>query len=107
MAKKRWEVIDLFGNRFEFDTKETTGYRVMSYRGLEDCYGRCSEAKKHIWRSWESWFNANNGWCRVSSYNSNIFTIEGYVRNYETREMWYCYITPAHNRCWKVEEELV
>ena len=107
MAKtKRYENINLFGRNFELDTKETIGYTPIGYRNIDDCYVRCSETKRTIWKQWESWFNANNGWCSVSSYNCNFFTIQGYVRNYETREMYFCYITAHHNRCIKVDEPL-
>ena len=103
MRKKTWEIIDLFGNSFEFNTKETVGYRALGYQTVDDVYGRPSEAKRSIFRDWESWFNANNGYCTIASYNCNFFTIEGYVRNYETGKMYYCYITASHNRCWEVE----
>lgn len=102
MAKRRYEKIDLFGKSFELDTKQTKGYAPITYRDIDDCYGRCSETKRHIWRQWESWFNANNGYCSVFTYNCNFFTIEGYVRDFETRKMYYCYITASHNRCIEV-----
>lgn len=104
---KRYQSIDLFGRSFELDTKETIGYEPISYRDIDDCYGRCSEIKRSIWKQWESWFNANNGYCSVASSNSNFFTIQGYVRNFETREMYFCYITAWHNRCIKVDEPLM
>lgn len=100
---KRIENITLFNQPFEYDTKETIGYHPIGNDTVFDVYGRCSDTKKAIWRFWENWFLENNGNCCVASHNSNFFTIEGYVRNYETREMYYCYITASHNRCWKVD----
>lgn len=99
---KTWENIDLFGRNFEFNTKETVGYAPIYYQTVDDVYDRPSETKRAIFKEWDSWFNANNGYCTVASYNSNFFTLEGYVKNYDTREMWYCYITHAHNKCYKV-----
>lgn len=106
MAKKRWEFIDLFGKRFQLDTKETIGYAPISDDGIYDVYARPSATKVSIWNSWETWFRENNGWCGISSHNSNFFSIQGYVRNYETREMWFCWITPSHNYCIVVDEQL-
>ena len=100
---KRWQKIDLFGRTFELDTKNTIAYEPIAYINLDACYGRCSEMKRTIWKQWESWFNANNGFCSVASHNSHFFTIEGYVRDSDERQMYYCRITPAHNYCVKVD----
>ena len=105
MGKKRYENIKLFGENFILDTKETIGYKSISHDTIFDVYGRCSQRKISIWQEWKRWFNENNGWCSVHSHNCNFFTIQGYVRNFETREMYFCYITPRYNRCILVKEE--
>lgn len=102
MAKKRYETIDLFGKSFELDTKETKRYVPITRRSIDDCYGRCSNTKRVIWNEWYDWFISNNGLCRVASYNCNFFTIEGYVRDFETQRNYYCYITASHNKCYEV-----
>lgn len=100
---KRFQTIELFGKIFEFDTKETTAYVTIQNRSIWDCYERPSRIKESIYESWRNWFIENNGYCDVCSHNSNFFSMQGYVRNMETRDMYFCYITPAHNRCIKVD----
>ena len=107
MAKRRYETIDLFGRTFTLDTKGDTGYAPIAQLSVNDVYGRCSARKQAIWADWLSWFEQNNGWCGVSSHNCNFFTIQGYVRNFETREMYFCYITHAHNYCVKIDSEVL
>ena len=104
---KRWEKIDLFGVDFELDTKNTIGYQPIGQETVEDVYGRPSQRKIAIFEDWKRWFELCNGWCGVASHNCNFFTIEGYVRDFNTREMWYCRITPRHNYAVKVDEALI
>ena len=107
MTKRRYEKIMIDGKQFTLDTKETIGYTPIPQRSIYDVYQRCSTAKRNIYLSWVEWFTKNNGWCDVCSHNSNFFSMQGYIRNYETREMYFCYITPANNRCIRVEEPVI
>ena len=107
MAKRRYENVTLFGRSFELDTKDTIGYESIPHRDIHDVYGRPSQTKVNIYDGWAAWFNENNGWCDVCSHNCNFFSIQGYVRDMENRKMYFCYITPSHNKCIEVKEELM
>lgn len=103
MAKRRYETITLNGERFELDTKETVSTSIsIKRRTVDDCYERPSSYKREIFEDWWRWFIENGGYCGVASYNCMQFTIEGVVFDKETQEEYYCYITKAHNKCWKV-----
>ena len=106
MAKRRYETITLNGERFELDTKETVSTSKNWYgvarRTVDDCYERPSSYKRAIFEDWWQWFNKNGGYCGVASYNCMQFTIEGVVFDKDTQEEYYCYITKAHNKCWKI-----
>ena len=103
MRKKRYENITLFGKSFRLDTKETIGYTPLNMRDIYDVYARPSSAKVSIWKDWENWFRENDGWCTVRSFNCNFFSIEGYVRDVETRKMYFCVITHTNHWCIEVE----
>lgn len=95
---KRWTTLELNGRLFELDTKNTAEYpNKLSYRDVNDCYGRCSDAKKAIWDNWSAWFFGHEGYCEVASYNCMMFTIDGYVTDQRTGKVYRCYITKAHN----------
>lgn len=101
--KKRYEKINLNGEFFTLDTKVTIPYpTTFIQRGVNDVYSRPSTAKQNIWFDWSDWFMSNNGFCTVSSYNSNFFTIEGKVEDMATGEKYWCYITHANKRCYKL-----
>ena len=103
MSKRRYENIILNGEHFILDTKETTTTPTQfTVRGIHDVYGRCSARKEAIWLDWSNWFYNNDGICTVSSHNCNFFTITGYVKDKETGERYFCYITASNNRCLKV-----
>ena len=102
MAKRRYETITLNGVRFTLDTKDVTSETSISRRDVSDCYGRPSLTKLAIFNEWSNWFLNNDGYCGVSSYNCNFFTIHGYVTDKETGKRYYCYITKAHNTCIEV-----
>ena len=106
---KRYETITINGKQFMLDTKERMPrgkFLSMDNRSVYDVYKTCSFAKRDIWNHWSSWFNDNCGACRVKSYNSNFFTIEGYVYNYNAhddyKDLYYVYITASTQKCWKV-----
>lgn len=99
---KKWETKEINNRYFEVNTKDIETETHIGYRDIDDCYGRCSQVKRNIWNSWLDWFNVNDGYCTISSYNSMIFTIAGYFTDKETNERYYAYITPTHNKCWKV-----
>lgn len=104
MRKKRYEFIELNGKGFTLDTKDTVHRMIIGYNDIYSVYGRPSEHKIAIWCNWERWFNDNDGNCTVYSHNCNFFTIEGYVRDSISGNLYYCYITHANNKCWLVEE---
>ena len=101
---KRYEKIELGGKRFTLDTKREKGYTPIVSCTIYDAYKRPSTTKCSIWHEWYEWFLHNNGWCCISSHNSNFFSIQGYVRNSETQQLYFCYITYANNYCVKVNE---
>lgn len=100
---KRYETIDLFGKRFTLDTKETIGYQSVPYRTIYDVYSKPSATKVEIYKSWQNWFDAHGGYADVCSHNSNFFSIQGYVHDYDNRKLYYCRITHANNYCIEVE----
>ena len=100
---KTWTIGELNEKTFEFNTKETETETALSgYGGIHDAYSRPSHIKELIWYEWERWFNNNDGYCTIISRNSSFFSIAGYVTNKASGERYYCYITSAHNKCWKV-----
>lgn len=99
---KRYEKITLNGQPFTLDTKETVSRCIIGYRNIYDVYARPSTTKVAIWQWWEKWFNDHDGNLTIRSYNSNFFTIEGYVKD-ENGQLYYCLITHASNKCWKAE----
>ena len=102
MGKKRYDYIRLNNERFRFDMLETREEpNIRSYETIHTAYGRPSATKVSIWYDWEKWFNDNGGYCWVSSYNCNFFTIEGIVQD-ELGYPYYCRITPSNNYCWKI-----
>lgn len=103
MAKRRYEHIMIDGKQFILDTKETIPYETIPNRTIYDVYGRCSQTKINIYNSWAEWFERNGGCCDVCSHNSNFFSIQGYIHDYKTRTLYFCYITPSNNRCIKVD----
>ena len=103
--KKRYKHITLFDQPFILDTKETIGYTPIPARDIYDVYTSCSYRKQAIWNFWKRWFIENNGNCDVCSHNCNFFSIQGYVRDTETRKMYFCYITHSNNRCILVDND--
>ena len=103
---KRWTLLEINGEAFELDTKETVKDPVVFYKSVYDVYGRCSDTKKCIWESWSNWFReCNSHMYGVTSHNSNFFTISGVV-TWEDNE-YFLVITASHNRAWKVKRALV
>ena len=104
--RRRYEHILLNGVHFELDTKVTfnpeDGIVVGRYGDITDAYNSPSERKRHIYNGWWHWFRQHNGECGVQSKNCNFFTIQGFVEDSETGELYMCYITPAHNYCNKI-----
>ena len=102
---RKWTNFKINGERFEVNNVDTeTENTLRGYWDIFDAYSRPSETKKQIWESWESWFNQNDGYCKIVSRNCNFFSIAGYVTDKETKERYYCYITASHNKAWKVVE---
>jgi hypothetical protein len=97
---KRYEKIRLNGEDFTLDTKETLHRCIIGFRDIYDCYGRPSATKVSIWHAWYNWFISNHGNCTIRSYNTNFFTIEGYVED-ENGYLYYCYITASKNLCYR------
>lgn len=74
----------------------------ISRRDIDDVYARPSMTKVHIYNEWSNWFLNNDGYCGVKSYNSNFFTINGFVVDKESGKRYYCYITASHNRAYEI-----
>lgn len=103
MAKKRYYTMKLNGEHFILDTKETVSTsKSISRLDITDAYARPSSTKIAIFNEWRNWFISNDGFCGVSFYNSNFFSIEGFVFDKETNQEYYCVITRTYNRCWRV-----
>ena len=49
--KKRFTTININGENFELDNKETVKNPVVFYKSVYECYGRCSSTKQSIWES--------------------------------------------------------
>lgn len=104
MAKRRYEQIKLNGKNFKLDTQDY--YKTVPtfpYRTVNDVYGRCSDTKKAIFNEWFEWFTAHGGYCGVSFYNCNFFTISGIVEDEEIGKRYFCYITYANNNCIEIK----
>ena len=102
MAKKRYEYIEINNKSFKLDTLITREEPAhWTLRTINDVYARPSQTKVHIWENWWRWFMDNGGYCWVSSFNCNFFTIEGIVQD-ELGYPYYCRITPSYNYCWKI-----
>ena len=100
---KKWDIETINGERFEVNHVDTyTTAPHVNTRDIDDCYGRPSSTKLRIFNEWSNWFLNNDGYCGVYSYNSNIFTITGVVVDKETQKLYYCYITPSHNKAWEI-----
>lgn len=99
---KKWTTLNVNGTVFEYNTVNKVADVSIGYRDIDDVYNRPSETKCDIWRRWDSWFCANNGYCSIKGYNCNFFSIHGYFE-YDN-EKYYAIITHGHNKCWKVGE---
>ena len=65
-----------------------------STRTLKDCYGKPSSRKIAIFNSWFEWAVNNDVKCfGISSYNTNIFTLNGIIEY--NGDKYYMYITPT------------
>lgn len=102
---RKWSNETINNRSFEVNNKDIVLEKAQSYRDINDCYGRCSQTKRNIWNSWLDWFYANDGYCTISSYNCNFFTIEGYFIDKATNQRYFAHITHAHNKAYKVAKE--
>lgn len=65
-------------------------------RSITDCYDRPSKTKSEIYYDWLQWaINSNVEMFGVSSYNSNIFTLQGYIEM--DGKKYILSITKCHN----------
>lgn len=96
--------ITLNGERFTFVKGSGAPYRKAWM--VEDCYGRCSDTKREIWKDWLRWaydlgrqdgINSVDLW--ISSSNCMMFTIGGEI-TYTTGEVQYIYITKTRHEIW-------
>ena len=102
---KKWTNYEIMGERFEVNIVDAEiENNIRGYDTIYEAYERPSGTKIGIWYSWQEWFVRNGGYCKIVSHNCNFFTIAGYVTDSTTKERYYCYITAAHNRAWKVVE---
>lgn len=103
------KTIEIEGKIFELCgvvDSERAVKRIMgnSGRTVADCYERPSEVKKSIERDWRRWF-ADSPALRhmgVESYNCMMFTLTGVYRIEMMDEEYLLYITPAHNRAYRI-----
>ena len=97
------KTMELNGKYFEVGKSITKlELPACSFKSVNDVYARPSTTKQRIFDSWFNWFIQNGGYCGVSSHNSNFFTLKGLVIDTSTNKEYYCYITPAHNRCYEI-----
>ena len=102
---RKWTNFEINGERFEVNTVDVeVENNLHGYDDIFDAYGNPSSIKRCIWNEWWTWFHQNDGYCKIVSRNCNFFSIAGYVTDKETKERYYCYITAAHNKAWKVIE---
>lgn len=75
----------------------------ISRRTIWDCYSNPSDTKEEIYEDWKRWFikDCDSLSFGVKSYNCNFFTIEGLITVDD--QMYYIYITRAHNRAYPIE----
>lgn len=75
---------------------------VSSSRMLDDCYERPSQRKQAIFDSWWSWYKEcdNVFGFGIRSYNTNIFTLQGYICLDSAWNIGIIDITPTHNYIW-------
>ena len=105
---KKFLNIKLNNEDFIFDTQEVKSSSFVSiakighYADIWEAYGRPSRIKISIWEDWCEWFESNRGECWISSRNSSLFTITGYVFD-ERDNMYFCTITKSYHYCWRVE----
>lgn len=75
------------------------------YDEIKSVYGRPSELKVNIWRTWCNWcfeLNASDNPCElwIAGHNCFSFTIDGKVQyNGHVYQLW---ITRAHNRAYLI-----
>lgn len=74
---------------------------ISSSKMLDDCYQRPSTTKQAIFDSWFDWScecDKVHGF-GIRSYNTNIFTLQGYVM-FNDYSYGIIDITPTHNYIW-------
>ena len=102
---RKWETMTINRERFEVNTIDIEVENCLrGYHDIYEAYDNPSEIKKAIWYDWKAWFTSNGGYCQIVSHNCMQFSIAGYVTDEDTKERYYCYITKAHNKAWKVVE---
>lgn len=102
---RKWETMTINSERFEVNTVDLEVENgLRGYDNIYEAYDNPSETKRAIWNDWKNWFTFYGGYCRIVSRNCNFFSIAGYVTDEDTKERYYCYITKAHNKAWKVVE---
>lgn len=103
--KKRYAQVEINGLMFTLDKKEPVPYEhnLSGYRDIYSAYGRPSATKVVIWEDWDKWFRDNDGYCKITSKNCNIFSITGFVTDKETNKRYMAYITYANNYLYEVE----
>ena len=74
---------------------------ISSSKMLDECYQRPSQTKQHIFNDWLEWScncDKVHGF-GIRSYNTNIFTLQGYVM-FNDYSYGIIDITPTHNYIW-------
>ena len=112
--KKRYEIIEINGVQFVYDTKggkkpEFTSY---DYEDIRSAYNRPSQLKENIWEWWVAWLyeiilateDLDNNEIWIGSRSCHEFTISGTIINPDTGELLGIHITKCHNYCWSITE---
>ena len=102
---KRYARVELNGVTFTLDKKDPVPHKhyLHGYADIYDAYGKPSQIKVAIWKDWERWFYEHGGDCVISSKNCNFFTIQGWVKDYDTGKEYLALITYANHRLYEVE----
>lgn len=89
---------DIVKNNY-YDYSEQAIYNNNG-RMLDDCYNKCSNAKKDIFNGWNTWFVNNLDTCccfGVQSYNCMMFTLGCKYADINNNISGIIHITPNNN----------
>lgn len=94
--KKQKKVLEL-GEEFLENSSMEQGYYTQ-FKRLEDCYTKCSDAKKSVYNYYFNLLKNNADYIEsygVRSYNCNFINLHSIVE--KNNKKYYLLITPSHN----------